>query len=138
MSGHSNAHTFARPQAPTGGKGRHRDEDDDEEMGNLINKTATSRKSSSSRPPADERSQGADKKTSLFEVVKRLLSYAAEDRLLISFGLFFVLSSSAFDAAIPNFTGRALASIVDSAGGKVRQHEAAQALRAVAGCQTNV
>lgn len=52
--------------------------------------------------------------------MKRLLSYAAEDKKLIAAGMFFIISSSAFDTLIPNYTGRALAAIVDSVSNKVR------------------
>lgn len=52
-------------------------------------------------------------------VVLRLLSFAAQDRLLVCVGAVAILVSSGFDTAIPNFSARALALVVsdDTAGG---------------------
>jgi ABC-type multidrug transport system fused ATPase/permease subunit len=52
-------------------------------------------------------------------VVARLLSFAAEDRVLVACGAVAIVVSSAFDTLLPNFSARALALIVsrDSASG---------------------
>ena len=52
-------------------------------------------------------------------VVRRLLSFAQEDKLLVWCGAACVLLSSAFDTAVPNYSARALALIIsdETAGG---------------------
>lgn len=96
-------------------------DDEDEESGSLLRRSSSTKRSAPGAARSDERSKEAQK--NIFHIVKRLLSYAAADRQLISLGVAFVVLSSAFDAAIPNYTGRALAAIVDSVVNKVRRLE---------------
>jgi len=77
-----------------------------------------------SRPEKESQAEAAsekpkDAKQDASVVVRRLLSFAAEDKLLVWVGAACVLLSSAFDTAIPNYSARALALIISEnmAGG---------------------
>lgn len=78
--------------------------------------------------PAAEASPNAKKP--IFDIARRLLTFAAEDKMLISVGVVLILVSSAFETALPNFTARALAAIVDDSRAAVSEADGAAVLSA--------
>jgi ATP-binding cassette subfamily B (MDR/TAP) protein 8 len=88
--------------------------EEDEEAGLVARRADASGGASTS---GDDAKAGTSPRQS--QVVRRLLSFAAEDRLLVGVGTAAVLISSAFDTLVPNYSARALALVVsrDAAGG---------------------
>ena len=58
-------------------------------------------------------------KKPIYAIARRLLSFAAEDRTLITVGALLIVVSSAAETAIPNYSARALAAIIADAGAEV-------------------
>ena len=72
-------------------------------------------------------------KKPIYAIARRLLSFAAEDRTLITVGALLIVVSSAAETAIPNYSARALAAIIADAGAEVAvkvQHEGVEKLMA--------